>query len=492
MKHKAPGLCFALAAAIASALGAGPFRGAALAAGAQNPALAPVQLSPQRRQLIGLRTAAAEERDVSDEIDTTGNIEADEELQGYVQTRIAGWIDQVFANQTFQYVRKGQPLFTIYSPDLVATQEEYLVASRARDRLRGSSVEDVAEGAASLVEAARQRLLLFGISSQQIARLERQRRVRRTLEIDAPMNGYIVERNALPHMYVQPDTKLYAITDLSRVWVYAAVFQDEIGRFKIGDPAVVTVDAYPGESFGGRISYIWPQIDMATRTARVRLEIDNPKLRLQLGMFGRVALRAPLGRHLVIPDTGVLRTGDHNIVFIDQGGGYLTPTEVELGPRVGHEYIVLKGLQPGAKIVSSANFLIDSESQLQAAIGSFAPPPPGVSAAANQPAAASLEISTDPSPPSRGNNKVRIKLRDASGHAVSGAQVTLTFFMPAMASMGMAAMREQSTATDEGNGTYEANVNLGSGGTWQVTVRASKAGQLLASRETEMSATGGM
>src|SRR3984893_12251626 len=185
--------------------------------------LAPIRITPERRQLIGLKFATVSRKDVNDRLETTGSIETDERLQGYVQTRFAGWIEQVFANSTYQYVRRGQPLFTIYSPDLVSTENEYLLAIEARKRVKESLVGDVTTDASSLVDSAAERLKLWGVSPREIARLERERTVRHAVEIDSPMSGYIVERTALPNMYVQPDTRLFTITDLSKVWIYAAV-----------------------------------------------------------------------------------------------------------------------------------------------------------------------------------------------------------------------------------------------------------------------------
>jgi Cu(I)/Ag(I) efflux system membrane fusion protein/cobalt-zinc-cadmium efflux system membrane fusion protein len=327
--------------------------------------------------------------------------------------------------------------------------------------------------------------------------LERERTVRRAVEIDSPMSGYIVERNALPNMYVQPDTRLFTITDLSKVWIYAAVFQDEIGKLRQGDPATVTVDSYPGTNFDGRVDFIQPQIDPMTRTAKVRCEFNNPKGQLLPGMFARVALDLPMGEQTVIPDTAVLRTGTHNVAFIDRGDGYLTPAEVELGQHVGNEFIVLKGLAAGQQIVSSANFLIDSESQLQAAAGAFVPPPPGVGANAAGPTAetipqASIEVTSDPNPMVRGHNKVIVTLRDSKGAPIAGAQVTASFYMAAMPAMGMAAMRAQGTAVDLGNRTYTTNIELPSGGTWSLTITASKQGHPIATKQTDVSASGSM
>jgi multidrug efflux pump subunit AcrA (membrane-fusion protein) len=460
------------------------------------PKLAPIQLTPERRQLIGLQIATVEEKELSSLIQTTGMVEPDEQLEGYVQTRFAGWIRQVFVNQTYQFVRKGQPLFTIYSPDLVATENEYLIALGAGRRLGGSSIESVASGAQSLTAAALDRLKLFGVPAREIARLQSEGTTRDALEIDSPMTGYVVERNALPNMYAQPDTKLYSITTLSNIWIYAAVFQNQLGQVKVGDRVAVTVDAYPGHTFDGRVDFIWEAMDPNTRTARVRCSFTNPERLLKLGMYVAVAITPNLGRGLVIPDSGVFRTGTHNVVFIDCGNGYLTPTEVELGPHLDQSFQVLKGLQAGQRIVSSANFLIDSESQLQAASGTFAPPPPGVSAAAGQPQSqgpvVSVDLATDPSPPARGKNKLTVTLKEVTGKTVSGAQVSVTFYMAAMPSMGMAALKAQSNLTDEGNGAYTGSIDLQSGGTWQVTVAATKDGQAVAGKQLNVSVSGPM
>src|SRR5437667_6751465 len=192
--------------------------------------LVPVQLTPQRLQSIGVKTGVVETKPVEDEIRTVGNVEVDETRLSYVQVRFPGWIQKVFADSTYHYIRKGQPLFTIYSPDLVTTEQEYLLAKESRNDLAESSVPGVASGAASLVDAAAERLKQWEVPEREIAQLESTGKVRHELEIDSPVSGYITERNALPNMYVQPETKLYTVADLSTVWVYAEVFQNDIGR----------------------------------------------------------------------------------------------------------------------------------------------------------------------------------------------------------------------------------------------------------------------
>ena len=456
-------------------------------------ALVPVQLSPERMQSIGVKMAQVESRVVDDEIRVTGNVAVDETRLAYVQVRYSGYIQKVFADATYQYLRKGQPLFTIYSPELVATEREYLVAKRNQQRVAQSTVPGVTEGAASLLEAASERLKQWGVPQREIARLESTGEVQQELEVDSPVSGYITERNALPNLTVQPETRLYAVAELSTVWVLAEVFQNDLGRIKIGDRATLTVDTYPGRSFEGRVNFIYPQVDMMTRTARVRLIFSNPGLKLSPGMFVNAMLKVGLGKQLVIPATGVLQSGTRQVVFVNRGDGYLEPREVQLGARAGDDFIVLKGMKEGEEIVTSANFLIDSESQLQAAIGSFTPPPPGAgSAGAMNAPQATAELTTEPDPPRKGSNTVRVKLADASGAPIPGAEVSVTFYMPAMAAMGMAAMRTQIPLSDKGNGIYEGSGKLDSGGTWQVTILAKKNGQTVAGKQLSVNATGGM
>ncbi len=247
--------------------------------------LAPVQLTSERMQSIGVQTGRVEWKQITDHIRATGTVDTNERLISYVQVRFSGYIRKVFANATYQFVRKGDPLFTIYSPDLIATQNEYLLALRNENLLSRSSVDGVASGAAALTSAAEARLRQWDIPQAEIAAVRKTRKPISDLQIDSPVSGYITERNALPNLYAEPSTRLYTIADLSRVWVYAQMFQDDVGQLKPGDPARITVDSYSGRVFPGPIESILPQVDMATRTVRVRLDIANPGLKLKPGMF---------------------------------------------------------------------------------------------------------------------------------------------------------------------------------------------------------------
>jgi RND family efflux transporter MFP subunit len=458
--------------------------------------VAPIQLSPQRMQSIGVKIGTVESKTLSDEIRSYGTVQPNERHFAYVQTRFAGWIRQVYADATGDIVRKGEPLFTIYSPDLVASEREYLLAKKNAVALQRSSVDGVADGAASLVAAAKARLRQFDISESEIAKLDETGESITDLTFYSPASGYVTERNALPNMYVQPDTKLYAIADLSDVWVLAQVFQNDAGKIKPGDPAEITLDAYPGQVFRGKVDYLLPQLDAATRTLSVRLVLSNADVKLRPGMYVNVSLKLLLGRRLVVPDSAVFHSGTKSLLFTFTGEGNIQPREVEVGPHVGDQFVITKGIKAGEQIVTSANFLIDSEAQLQAAAGAFVPPPPGAGQAAamntSAQSQANAELTTQPSPPQKGTNTVRVKLTDQAGKPVAGAQVTVTFFMAAMPAMGMAAMRTVVQTSDKGGGMYEGIGTLGSGGTWQVTITAVQNGQTIANKQLTINATGGM
>jgi len=457
--------------------------------------LAPVQLSAERLQSIGVQFGIVERKSVQDEIRATGTVAIDEARLSYVQTRISGHIEKVFVDATYRYVRKGQRLFTIHSPELVVAEREYLLAKQNAKNLSQSTVPGVAAGVASLLDSSRERFEQWNIPEQEIARLESTGQVVEAMEIVSPVSGYITERNALPNLNVQPETRLYTIADLSTVWVLAQVFQNDLAHIRIGAPTSLSLDSYPGRAFRGKVDFIYPDVDMTTRTARVRLLFPNPSLTLSPGMFVNVTLQVPLGNQLVIPVSGVLQSGTRQIVFVDRGAGNLEPRDVQLGPQAGDQFIVLKGLKAGDRIVTSANFLVDSESQLQAAISSFAPPPPEESAASatNSPAtsvATQVQFSSQPVAPHKGSNQYRIKLTSADGSPVTGAQVSVRSYMAGMPEMGMAAMNVVTSLNEKGGGIYEGQANLDSDGTWQLTVTAIKAGAVLVTKKLSPSDEG--
>ena len=457
------------------------------------PPLNSVELSPERMQSIGVRTGRIDYKTINFEIRATGTVEVDERRLAYVQTRYPGWVKDVRVNATYQFVKKGEALFAIYSPELVASEQEYLLAKANAKRVGQSSVEGVSSGADTLLRSARERLLQWDISESDISRLETGGKPITDFTFASPVSGYVMERMVLPNSYVQPEMRLYTIAGLSSVWVNAQVFQEDAGKLKPGDSAEITVDAYPSRTFHARVEQMLPQVDPTTRTLRVRLAMPNPNLLLKPGMFVNVRLRAPLGRQLFVPASAVLQGGTRQVVFVSRSPGSFEPHEVQLGTRSDDGFVVLKGLKAGDVVATSANFLIDSESQLQAAAGAYTPAPPDAGAEMSaKTAQLSAELTTNPSPPHKGKNGIQVKLTSADGKALSGAQVTVRLFVPAMAEMGMAAMNATAQLAEQGNGTYKGEAELGSGGTWQVTVTVEQAGKIVLTKRMNLVATGGM
>ncbi len=453
--------------------------------------LTPVELTPERMQSIGVRNGRVEYKNIESDIRAPGNVEVDERRLAYVQTRYPGWIKDVAVSATYQFVKRGQPLFTIYSPELVASEQEYLLAKANLQRVSQSSVQGVSSGADTLLRAARERLLQWNLSGEDISKLESDGKPIANFTFTSPVSGYVTERMALPNAYVQPEMRLYTIADLASVWVEAQIFQEDAGKLKPGDAAEITVDAYPNRNFRARVEQVLPQIDATTRTLRVRLSVPNPNLLLKPGMFVNVRLRSPLGRQLFVPASAVLQSGSRQVVFLSRGQGRFDPREVQLGMHTDDGFIVLKGLQAGDVVAASANFLIDSESQLQAAAGSYAPPPPGAGGQESTAQQFSAELSTNPSPARKGKNTIQVKVTSAE-KPLSGANVTVRFHMPGMPDMGMAEMNSTAELKDQGNGAYSGQIELGSGGTWQVTVTVAQGGKLILTKRLNITVTGGM
>jgi len=448
-------------------------------------------LAQQRTQGIGVPIAVVGYQDVHADVATVASVETDEATEAEVQLRFAGWIERVYANTTYARVERGQPLLAVYSPDLYAAEQEYVFAAQNRARLASSAVAGVAAGAVSLLADARARLAQEQVPAAEIARLERTLLPQSRLTIPAPASGIVTERDALPNQRVEPGARLFRIAALSPIWVNAAVNESDLGRVRTGQPVQLAFDAFPGRVFRARVDFINPQVDTASRTARVRMVLANADGALLPGMYGQARIAVALGRQLVIPAGAVLQTGDQPLAFVDQGGGRLAPRPVELGTRVGDLYVVRGGLRPGERIARDASFLIASEEQTSAGAGSYAPPPPGVGAAA-APAGARLMLTTAPAPPRVGSNVFRVRLVSAAGAPLAGAQVSLALDLPAMPAMGMAGAKAVVALADQGGGLYEGRGRLGSTGTWQVTITATRQGQTVAHQQMSLVVVGGM
>jgi len=330
-----------------------------------------VQISAERQQLTGVRTEAVARRELLKTIRAVGRVDYNEKAITIVNTKVGGWIEKLFVDYTGKLVHKGQPLLSIYSPELVSTQEEYLLALRGKRELSSSSLPEITQGSVSLLESTKKRLLFWDITEDQIEQLEKSGTIQKTLLLYSPANGYVIEKDVFDGKYILPGETLYRIADLSTVWVNAEVYEYEIPFIRVGQEARITLSYFPGEVFTGKAIYIYPYLDQASRTVAVRFELSNPHGKLKPNMYANVDIKVYVGKKLAIRDEAVLDSGKRQIAFVDKGQGYFEPRELKLGAKVENYYEVLSGVKEGERVVTSANFLIDSESKLKEAAGAM-------------------------------------------------------------------------------------------------------------------------
>jgi len=328
-----------------------------------------VQITPEKQQLIGVEYGTAEYENVSGSLRSVARVTLDETKVAKVNSKLEGWLDQVFVDSVGRKVQKGDPLVTIYSPEALATQQEYLLAIKGRAMMHDSPVHEMLGSTENLVAAAKKRLELWDIADAQIAAITASGQPIKSLTLYSPISGFVMERNAFAKQRIMPDTVLYNIADLSTVWVVADVFEYEASNVRIGQSAALTLAYLPGRTFRGRVSYILPTVDPATRTVKVRIEFPNTEFLLKPEMYGEVEFQTGGTRRLVVPQTAVLNSGDRQTVFVDRGNGYFEPRDVKIGAQNSGRTEILSGLKAGERIVISGNFLIDSESQLKTALG---------------------------------------------------------------------------------------------------------------------------
>ncbi len=330
---------------------------------------AAVTISAERRQVLGVRSEEVKKIRLDHRIRTVGRVAVDERRLRHIHTKYDGYVEHLYVDYTGKLVRRGERLLSIYSPELVATQQEYLLAHRAQARLAESAVPSAAEGSMDLLEAARQRLLLWDIRPADIARLEKAGQVTRTLDVHADIGGYVVQKMAFQGMRVTPADTLYDIADLSHLWVLADVYEYALPSLALGTAGHISVASMPDREWKGSVTYISPTVEERTRTIKVRLEVDNAGGELKPDMYADVFLHVDLGEGLVVPDGAVINAGDRRLVFLDRGEGRFEPREVKLGIKVnGSGQQVVSGVAEGDRVVVSANFLLDSESSLRAAL----------------------------------------------------------------------------------------------------------------------------
>jgi len=334
--------------------------------------LAPLDLSDRKSLLLGARTVRAELAPFTKSVRAVGQVAIDDRRTQHVHTKIQGWIEHIHAGAVGETVRRGDPLLTIYSPELLATQREYLVALDQRARI-AAAAPDVVADADRLVASAQLRLLLQDMEPPQIADLARTREARKIVTLYSPVSGTITARNVSHGERIESATSLLDIADLERVWVLADIFESELAFIHDGQDAAITLSYLPGRTYRGRISLVSPIVDPVTRTVKVRVELDNRDLQLRPGMFAQVELSSDLGVRLSVPKDAVLRSGTRNIVFVSPAAGSFEPREVELGIELSDRWEITRGLAAGENVLAAGNFFIDAESKLKSALAAAKP-----------------------------------------------------------------------------------------------------------------------
>ena len=446
-----------------------------------------VFISPERQQMLGVRSVPAQKKEISLSIRTVGRIAFDETRIAHVHTKFSGWIEQVFVDFVGETVRKGQPLFTIYSPELVSTQEEYLVALRSKEQLGDSSFEWISKSSNSLADSARERLRLWGISDAEIEEIARTGKAKRTLTIYSQANGIVIQRAAYHHgTYITPENEIYTIVDISNVWLLADIYEKDLPFIKTGEK--VTID-FPYESgtrtIESKIQFFYPYLDPTTRTGQVRLQLSNAGYQLKPDQYVNVTIETGKQQQLVVPSDAVLNTGEKQYVFVDLGSGYFDPREVQVGIQTPDGTAIEEGLKEGERVVTAANFLLDSEARLKGALENMGKPKKSMSVQSEPAASVSIKI-LEPKTAKSGDNDFKVLVEDASGKPVAGAEVEITLSMSAMGNMPP--MSSKATLLDRGNGIYAGSVNVAVPSTWETMIVVQKEGKLLGTMKTSVTA----
>ncbi|SDF42514.1 efflux RND transporter periplasmic adaptor subunit [Sporolituus thermophilus] len=354
-----------------------------------------VVLDAKARQLAGVQTAVVEKKALTKEIRTTGKIAINENGRAYITSRVMGRVDELYVTAEGEYIEPGQVIAAVYSPDYIAAQEEYILAIDTVDKLRGAS-RDIVQMNNQLLQAARRKLELLGVPAQDIEHIAHTRQPNTHMAVRAQFGGTVLEKQVLPGAYIMPGEKLYAVSDLSSVWLYVDLYEKDVANVQVGQTVTVTTPAYPGETFTGVVSFINPVLDDATRTVKVRVEMANPAGKLKPNMFAQATIKVPLGETVVIPASSLLDTGKRKIVFVAQGEDTFVKRDIVIGQEANGYIQVLSGLQPGEVVVTAATFLIDSQTQL-GNFGSHAGHGGGGKPQAAQPAAVP-QVPANPAP----------------------------------------------------------------------------------------------
>ena len=447
------------------------------------------QLTDEEQRSIGLQTAVVHHQLVRRELQAVARVEEPETHLANISARIGGRIDKLHVDYTGQWVRRGQPIAEIYSPEILTGAEEYKLALESRKRLGSTAEPQATSGADEIIAASRRRLELWGLTPQQIDTIATSDKPQIDLTIYSSASGIVTERKVTQGQYVNTGDVLYTLTDLSTVWIKADVYEVDLPQVHVGQPVEITSDSLSGMKLHGQVGFVEPMVNGQTRTATARVQVANPGMRLRPGMFVQ-ALFAVSGQHaLAVPRSAIVDTGTRKLVYVARGNGVFEAHPVQLGPVADNFYPVLDGLHDGDRVVTEGNFLLDSQTRISGGMsGMFGGSTEFNPQTAAQSAQFHVTFRSDPAAPQGGAEAtLHVLVQDAAGKPVTDAQVQVTLFMPAMPAMGMAEAREAAVLRWNGS-EYAGSVKVPASGTWTVTVEVSRGGQLLTSYRSSLNA----
>lgn len=448
-----------------------------------------VQLSEDEQRSIGLQTTVVGHRHIQRVLVAAARVEEPETQLASITARIAGRIDKLHVDFTGQPIRRGQPVAEIYSPDVIATAEEYKLALENRKRLGSSAEPQALSGADDLTAASRRRLELWGLTPQQIDTIGTSNQPQLDLTIFSPVSGIVTERKVTQGQYVNAGDVLYTVTDLSNVWVKADLYEPDLPQVRVGQTVEITTDSIPGTKLHGRIGFLEPFVNAQTRTATARIQVANPGMRLRPGMFAQARIARPGEHVLAVPRSALVNTGEHTLVYVAKANSVFEAHEVQIGVAADEFYPVISGLRGGERIVTEGNFLLDSQTRLTGGMSGMFGGSKEFSQQAVPAEATTWKVTfrADPTPP-RGGEEARVYVNaQEAGQAVPDAQVRVTLFMPAMPAMGMGEMREAVTLQWKGS-EYAGAIKVPMSGTWTVTVDVSRGGRTVTTYRTTLNA----
>jgi Cu(I)/Ag(I) efflux system membrane fusion protein len=443
----------------------------------------PVVIDDRRQQLAGIRSQAVATGTLTRTARGTGSVIIDESRVTDVNLRLDGWIRDLHVNYTGQRVRQGDPLFTLFSQELVGAQLQYLAAWRSREQLTPAQAAD-REYQERLIETPRRRLLYWGVPEDQIRALEKAGEALEAVTFRSPADGVVIEKAATRGMHVEAGQTLFKLVDMSLVWIDAAFSPSDVTHVKSGQRVDVSFPAQPDEKVAGKILYLYPSVAESSRTARVRIEVPNRTGRLTPGMFANVDVAGEPESGLIVPEDAVLDSGRRKTVFVAAGDGRFEPRDVTLGLHTDNKYIVLSGLSEGEQVVTRATFMLDSESRLVSALQSYDARTP--SASSPTVSQSSLTFLTNPDPPRAGKTQLEVHLVGADRSPVTDASLEVRLYMAPMPSMNMPAMTAATHLEHVGRGVYRGTGTFAMAGPWDVTVLAARHGSQIAEKRLSL------